>query len=505
MSRICAVITEETIEAARAALRRAASIADIAELRLDYLRDFDFNDLNHLALLLKDKPLPIIITCRAYNEGGQRHVEEEARLKLLVEGAKAGAEYCDIEAASFEAASRLSPDPSRLIVSHHNFAETPSDLEEIYERLCALPAAIHKIATRANRIADSLRVLRLIDRARNEGRQLIAVAMGEAGLMTRVIGPSRGSFLTFGSLTHGRESAPGQATCEELRDVYRVRSISRRTAMTGIIGNPVSHSASPAMHNAAFRALGLDFVYLPFQVEDPAEFFSRLIRADTREMDLNFRGLSVTIPHKVAVASLLDEIEEPARKIGAVNTVVIEGARLRGYNTDAEGAMGPLEKICELRGESCAVLGAGGAARAVVYGLRERGAHVTVFARDVEKARSFEESFGARVLPFDSFASSDARIVINTTPVGQRLLGEGQSLVPRRSLAGRSVVYDLVYNPLDTQLLRDARKEGCRTLDGLEMLVSQAALQFQLWTGHTAPTDVMREAAIKKIAPAPIA
>ncbi|HXG93412.1 MAG TPA: shikimate dehydrogenase [Blastocatellia bacterium] len=497
--RVCAVITEETVASARDAIRRAATVADIIEIRLDCLRDLDFTKIDNLRLLVENKPLPTIITCRSVSEGGRQYVDDRARLRLLVEGARRMADYCDIEAAHYEEAAKLAPDLSKLIVSYHNFIETPHDLESIYEQITRLPAAIHKIATRANAVSDSLRIFRLLERARREGKTLIALAMSEAGLMTRILGPSFGSLLTYASLERGRESAPSQITCKELIDTYRIHKITRATNITGIIGCPVSHSASPAMHNRAFAALGLDFVYLPIEVDDAARFITQFVRPATSEIELNLRGLSVTIPHKTAVMPLLDEIDDTARKVGAVNTIVLDGEKLAGFNTDVAGAIAPLEKMCPLGDESVAVIGAGGAARAVVYGLIERGARVTLFARDVMKARALAESFDVSAFPLDALASSDAQIIINTTPVGMRGHSCGESPIAREWLRGRTLAYDLIYNPLETQFLKDARAEGCAVLSGLEMLVAQAALQFRLWTGQDAPTDLMREAALKKI------
>jgi 3-dehydroquinate dehydratase / shikimate dehydrogenase len=497
--RVCAVIADATMDAARTAIKRAASIADMIEVRLDYLRDFDFADLDGLRALLEGKPLPAIITCRATSEGGKQQVDDHIRLRLLIEGARQAADYCDIEASHYAQASALSPDISRLIVSYHNFDETPVDLDSVYDRLIALPAAVHKIVTRANTITDALAIFNLLERARREGTRLIAIAMGQAGIITRVLGPSRGSFLTYGSLASGKESAEGQLTCEELIDLYRVRRLSRGTSITGIIGSPVGHSASPAMHNRAFAELDLDFVYLPFEVDGLAEFFGRFVNPATRELDWTLRGLSVTIPHKSAVIPLLDEVNETASKVGAVNTVVVSEGRLIGYNTDVQGSMGPLEKVCALTGENCAVIGAGGAARAVISGLLERGAGVRVFARNSRAAKSMSESFCVAVSPIESLASSDVRVVINTTPVGMRGHSEGSTPLPGEALQGRLIVYDLVYNPLETKLLIDARAAGCRTISGLEMLIAQAALQFELWTGKKPPIGTMRSAALAKI------
>ncbi len=497
--RICAVITKQTVEAARTAVGHAGRVADIIELRLDYLRDFDFTNPDNLRPLLEDKSVPVIITCRAVTEGGQQFVEDSIRLRLLVEGARRMADYADIEASVYAEAAKLSPDLSRLIVSYHNFDETPVDLDAIYDRLTALPAAVHKIVTRANNVADSLAMFSLLDRAAIEGRILIALAMQEPGLITRVLAPSRGCFLTYGSLGVGRESAPGQLSCYELSEVYRINDLSRNTKITGIIGRPVSHSVSPAMHNAAFKALELDCVYLPIEVDDVAEFFTRYVRPGSREIDWDLRGFSVTIPHKTAVLSCLDSLDPTARKIGAVNTVVITNGESTGYNTDASGALEALERVCALKGESCAVIGAGGAARAVVYGLLDRGARVTLFVRDLEKAKPLENEFAVTLEPVGGLGSSDASIVINTTPIGMRGHSENASPIPRAFLRNRIAAYDLVYNPIETRFLQDARSMGCLTISGIEMLVAQAGAQFELWTGKKAPLDLMRDAALRKL------
>ncbi|HWX40563.1 MAG TPA: type I 3-dehydroquinate dehydratase [Blastocatellia bacterium] len=522
---ICAVITEPTIDSARTAIKQAASAADMIELRLDYLTDFDFGRPDSLIQLLANKPVRAIITCRAAEEGGKCAIDDDIRLRLLVEGARTLADYCDVEAAHYERAMRFKPDLDRLIVSYHNFEETPPDLPSIYDRVCALPAAVHKIVTRANSISDTLAIFKLLDRASEENRKLIALAMGEAGLITRILGPSRGSFLTYGSLRSGAESAPGQLTCQDLNEIYGLDRITKATQITGIIGNPVSHSASPAMHNAAFQALGLDYVYVPFEVERVEEFFTRFVlrtqkgaqgtgvqstgslrensfrRLASDISDSGFggplRGFSVTIPHKTAVIPFLDEIDPTSHAVGAVNTVVIDNGLVRGYNDDVQGAVGPLARVCDLASEHCAVIGAGGSARAVIYGLKQRGARVSVFARDPFRAREVGEAFAVAVLPLEDLASSDAGVVINTTPVGMHGPGARSSPVPREVLRGKRIVYDLVYNPIETQFLRDAKQEGCQVISGLETLVAQAASQFARWTGKQAPVDLMRKAALR--------
>jgi 3-dehydroquinate dehydratase/shikimate dehydrogenase len=498
-ARICAVITEETVAAARARLKEAAQVADLIEIRLDYLRDFDFAKPENLGSLLEDKPLPVIITCRSIAEGGRQAIDDQIRLRLLIEGARNGADYCDIEAAHYEQAASLAPDPSRLILSHHNFKETPPDLFEIYYRQSRLPAAVHKIVTRANSVTDTLSIFQLLKQAREDGQNMIALAMGEPGIITRILGPSAGSYLTYGSLARGAESAPGQLTCRELETTYRVHQFSRETIITGIIGRPVSQSASPAMHNAAFQECGLDFVYLPIEVDDLEHFFARFVREESRAFDWRLRGLSVTIPYKTAVIPLLDEVDETAREIGAVNTVLVDRDCLKGYNTDVEGAIKPLEKVCAIKGESFGVIGAGGAARALIYGLKKRDARVTLFARDPDRARGLADSAGVAIHPIDEIEASDVRVIINTTPVGMRGHDEGSSLVRSQAFRGRLAAYDLVYNPLVTKFLKDAQAEGCLTISGLDMLVAQGSLQFELWTAREAPSDLMRAAALEKL------
>jgi 3-dehydroquinate dehydratase/shikimate dehydrogenase len=514
---ICAVITEPTIDSARTAIKEAALAADMIELRLDYLTDFDFGRPDSLVQLLANKPVPAIITCRAVDEGGKRAVDDDIRLRLLVEGARTLADYCDVEAAHYERAMRFKPDLDRLIVSYHNFEETPPDLPSIYDRVCALPAAVHKIVTRANSISDTLAIFKLLDRATEENRKLIALAMGEAGLITRILSPSRGSFLTYGSLRSGAESAPGQLTCQDLNEVYGLSRITRATKITGIIGRPLSHSASPAMHNAAFDALGLDYVYLPFEVDDVKQFFAEFVSpCQTRPratgvqstafrrpasdsscsgFDWPLRGFSVTIPHKTAVIPFLDEMDKTSQAVGAVNTVVIENGVMRGYNTDVGGAMEPLSRVCDIESEHCAVIGAGGSARAVIYGLKQSGARVSVFVRDLAKARQVGEAFAVPVLHLDALVGSDAGVIINTTPVGMQGSSVGLSPVPREAFKGRRIAYDTVYNPIGTQFLTYAKQEGSQLISGMEMLVAQAAGQFELWTSRQAPLDLMRSAA----------
>ena len=246
------------------------------------------------------------------------------------------------------------------------------------------------------------------------------------------------------------------------------------------------------------QAAGIDGVYLPLEVDDIASFIADFVHPKTKKLDWNLRGLSVTIPHKLSVIPFLDHVDATAQAIGAVNTVVVVGDELpnelHGYNTDVTGAMNALAPLYELRAARVAVLGAGGAARAICYGLRQRGADITIYARDLAKAQTLANEFNTSIAQLAAFNGRED-IVINCTPVGLRGHSEGQTPVAANTLQGVKLVYDLIYTPAETALLRAAKAAGCQTLSGLEMLIEQAVEQFRLWTGRAASLEVMRQAA----------
>jgi 3-dehydroquinate dehydratase/shikimate dehydrogenase len=392
------------------------------------------------------------------------------------------------------------PDWSRVICSHHDLVSMPNDLEQLYAGMAKTPAHILKIAVQADDAIDCVPVFRLLERARADGRQMIAIAMGEAGLATRILGPSRGAFLTYAALDDQSTNAPGQPTVDDLHNLYRIQKINRQTEVMGLVGMPVAHSVSPAMHNAAFESSGVNAVYIPFPVKEIASFMRRMVHPRTREIDLNIRGLSVTAPHKSAVMSHLDRVDLAATEIGAVNTIVVEEDELVGYNTDAFAFIQTVsQQIGDLQGARCAVIGAGGSAAAVVWALKRAGAAVTVLARDANKAASFAHRFNVnrQLLSESRLGSFD--VVINATPLGTSGPLEDQSPATAEQLHGARVVCDLVYNPLETRFLGEARAAGCETVGGLPMLVSQAVEQFKLWTGEDALEDLMRQVATKAI------
>ncbi|HKG48525.1 MAG TPA: shikimate dehydrogenase [Pyrinomonadaceae bacterium] len=473
MTRVCVPVCDKDLSAGE----RAVEWADLIELRLDCLEEIPEN-LNDIT---QKHPRPLILTFRPSEEGGHRNITREQRQTFWNSVApRAESIWWDVEG---DLTNDLAPDWSRVIVSHHDFSGVPADLNSIYERLAQTPAAVVKIAVQANDILDCLPVFELLDRARGEGREIIAIAMGNAGITTRVLGPSRGAFLTYGSLDDDSATAPGQVTARKLRSLYHIDTIDDETMICGLVGLPVMHSVSPHIHNAAFVSEGINGVYLPLEVHDALEFFKRMVHPRTRELSWNLRGLSITAPHKQAVMECLDSIDPDAKEIGAVNTVVIEEDRLLGYNTDAAGFIEPvLKRFGPLRDAKVAMIGAGGAARAAVWALNRESATVTLFARNVTKAQPLASLFGISCKSLSEASFDGFDLVINATPLGSGAYVD-QSPATREQLRGAGCVYDLIYNPRETRLLREARDAGCDALGGLEMLVAQARRQFELWTG----------------------
>ena len=477
--KICVPLSGKDIDALRHACECAVEQADIIELRLDSLEETP----RDLAEVLGNISLPVILTFRPSEQGGYRELSRSERMAFWNSTAPRGGEiWWDVEG---DLVQELSPDWQRVIVSDHDFSGVTSDLGQIYERLAATPAGVVKIAVQANDITDCIPVFQLLDRARRSGRQIIAIAMGNAGIATRILGPSRGSYLTYGALDDESGTAPGQINAQRLRSLYHADRIDRETMICGLVGLPVMHSFSPQIHNAAFAESKINGVYMPFEVKDIGAFCRRMVHPRTRELDWNLRGLSVTAPHKQTVMDQLDWIDPQAREIGAVNTLVVEGERLLGYNTDAAGFIAPLvARLGSLMDKQVAIIGAGGSARAAVWALRQEKARVTIFARNVAKAGALADMFGAPCEMLSSPTFDGYDLVVNTTPLGS---GEhiDESPATAEQLAGAYYVYDLIYNPMETKLLREARKVGCETLGGFEMLVAQAKCQFELWTGKT--------------------
>lgn len=505
--RICVPVCVNSVRELAPGMARAATAGDLVEIRFDCLESSELEQgLKQVADQMDSLNRSLIITFRPAEQGGRRALDRDSRFlfwtsKFWAFNKPRSADFYDIEVdLALGIAStdfyQGSVNWQTVICSHHDFVGIPDDLDKIYERMVSTPARILKIALHADDITDCIPIFRLLDRARREGREMIAIGMGTAGIVTRILGPSRGAFLTYGALETQSTTAPGQLTAEELRGLYRIDHINLQTQITGLVGLPVGHSVSPHIQNAAFAAAGVNGVYIPFEVRDVSAFIKRMVHPRTREIDWNLGGLSVTAPHKTAVIDHLDWIEPSAKEIGAVNTIVISDDVLLGYNTDATAVLKPvIEKLGPLRDARCAIIGAGGAASAALWGLRQEGAELTVFARKTEKAEVLAERFGAawETLGEASFDGFD--VVINTTPLGT--VGQFETATPAtaRQLRGARWAYDLVYNPTETLFLREAKEAGGETLGGLPMLIAQAAEQFRLWTGADASEGVMYEAA----------
>lgn len=514
LTRICISICESrAAELARTAAA-AAKLADMIELRLDCLPGVECTlALHQLDALQQELERPLILTLRPVEQGGRREIDALNRLAFWVEHFIYDEQYrgfadieCDllilIHQSEDERWKKL--DWERVICSHHDFAGTPIELEKIYERMATTPARVLKIAVSAMDVTDCIPVFRLLDRARSEGREIVAIAMNDAGIATRILGPSRGAFMTYGALDSASAVAPGQLSAATLTDLYRVGELNRQTEIMGLMGSPTAHSVSPQIHNAAFAAQGLNAVYIPFEVREAKDFIRRMVDPRTREVDWRLRGLSVTAPHKRACLELLDDVATPAREIGAVNTILIEDDRLIGHNTDAEAFLAPLlRRAIALDGARCALLGAGGAAQAVLWALAREGADVTVFARDMSKANRLAEKCGARAAGVSDARFDGFDLVINATPLGTRGYLERETPAVSSQLQGARLVYDLVYNPRSTRLMREAAEAGVLSIGGLEMLLAQAARQFTLWTGEDAPLEAMSEAARRALDSSP--
>ncbi|MBT4260797.1 MAG: shikimate dehydrogenase [Nitrospina sp.] len=464
----------------------AEPLADFLELRLDLMSDYD------LEALLAASTKPCIVTNRTKREGGQFSGSEEDRIEILKQAIAAGAEYVDIETSTPKQLLKPfleSERKSKVILSYHNFTDTPEEIGHLYELMCAMPADILKIVTYAREINNNLALFELLRRSKKDDKKLIALCMGEKGEVSRILSPLLGGFLTFGSLETGKETAPGQITSSKLRDIYRVCDKRDSFKIYGVIGNPVYKSMGYLIHNRAFKEIGSNDIYIPFLVDNVEKFF--------KEFSPYLEGLSVTMPFKEDIISMMDEIDEMAIKIGAVNTVVREGKGWKGYNTDCMGALKAIEKHVDLKNKNVLIIGAGGTAKAIGQGVYEKGAKITVtYNRDKEKGIQLGRELEAKVVSIQEIDNEEIDVLINCSPVGMSPNLE-ETPISSRCLRKGMVVFDSVYNPLETRLIREAKVAGCVTISGVELFVNQAVGQFELWTRQKAPAELMRDVVLQ--------
>jgi 3-dehydroquinate dehydratase/shikimate dehydrogenase len=496
--KICIPVCSETAAGLVAEINRAAELADIVEVRFDCLSPSELAvAVSTISGIKFGKPL--IATFRSPNEGGHSSASLAERVEFWRD-LPDGYEHRDFESDIAEMSSEQ-PDG---IVSFHDFDSVPENILSVYENLSSL-GDIVKLAVRVDEAADAIPLWKLIERANTDGRKIIPVAMGDAGKWTRILGLAHGAYLTYASAETGSETAPGQITAKDMLSIYRAKELDSETAVFAVLGDPIAQSLSPYMHNPAFVASGMNAVFLPLLIKDIGNFFRRMVKAESREVELNFGGFSVTMPHKQSIMPFLDAIEPTAAAIGAVNTVNFDNGKLRGFNTDALGFITPLKaKFGDLQGTRVAVFGAGGAARAVVYALKQENAEVTVYARDGQKAKALADEFGVNSASISTIGNNSLRladdhdIVVNATPLGMKGPQENETLFTSDQLAGVKFVYDLVTKATDTPIIREAKLAGVPTLGGIEMLIAQGMRQFEIWTGNAAPEETMRSAAFAR-------
>jgi 3-dehydroquinate dehydratase/shikimate dehydrogenase len=473
------------------ARQEAESGETFLEFRLDYL-DSPEHGIKVIRDVLKQHPGCIILaTCRRHQNHGKFNGGVEQQLRILDAAVNAGAQAIDVEIETAEAASeRLNSFRGRcqIVISYHNFETTPQ-LDALVKRMTRLPADAYKIVTAARKPSDNARVLAL---TRAYPRTpLVVLAMGELGFPTRVLSTAFGGLYTYATPLATQGTASGQVSARLLRHLYRIDKISKGVKVYGVIADPIRHSISPAVHNRAFQSRRLDAVYLPFQVS-PLQLRDFFVLADK----VPIAGFSVTIPHKQKVVRYLDAVDPLARRIGAVNTVWRKAGKWRGTNTDAQAVIVPLSRHVRPSKASVLIVGNGGAARGAACALIDAGAKVAIVGRNPDRVRALARICGAEPLLREQVDERQFDALVHATPIGM-FPHVNECFFNGRIPAG--IVFDMVYNPLETMLIRRAREENKVAVPGIEMFIEQAVRQFEIWTGESAPRAVMEKAAMEAL------
>jgi 3-dehydroquinate dehydratase/shikimate dehydrogenase len=492
---VCVVIGRTRHKMMQVEIQEAAKRgARLIELRLDFLaRSPDFKRL------LANKPCPLIATVRRPKEGGRWGGDEADRRMLLRQAIVAGFDWVDLETEVADEIRRFKD--VKRIVSYHNLRETPGDLEEIHERMCGQDPDVVKLAVMAQQPLDNLRVLDLIQTSRVP---TVALCMGDMGTPSRVLAAKYGAPFTYAAFNRERSMAPGLLAFDDLKRVYHIERVRADTQVYGVIGDPVAHSLSPLIHNTAFKRLGVNAVYVPFRVPRGK------LPAFLQDFDqVPVRGYSVTIPHKEAAAAAAKSPEPEVTLTGAANTLLKGEGGFLAYNTDFQSARDSLLANLpfttdggppSLSGRSVLLLGAGGAGRAVAHALHRAKALVTVTNRTLERAQQLAEEVGCRYMVWEARHNVLCDILINCTSVGMHP-NVDESPIHQSFLKQELMVFDTVYTPESTLLVKEARERGCHVLTGVEMFVRQAALQFHLFTGQEPPLDLMRQVVKRALSP----
>lgn len=488
LGKLCVALTgataDELIEKANAAIKET----NFLEFRLDYLN----KPLAALPALSKwvaaNGATTVIATCRCKAHGGNFTGSPTAALEVLQKAADSGFQIIDLELESAEKLPKNTIDKLRapgaaIIISWHDFTTTPKDLAPIRKRMEPFAPDFMKVVPTAKTLSDNITLMHFLAEMRDATADAVGICMGEAGIISRVLGLRAGSAFTFAAANATEATAPGQIAARTLIETYRVEQVDAATKVYGVAGNPIGSSMSPLMMNTAFRRETVNAVYLALQTSKADDLF-RLMR------EVPIHGLSVTMPLKQDVIPFLERTDPLSQKIGAVNTIArMPDGKFYGFNTDVAGIIGPIERRMSLRGAKVLVLGAGGAARAAIFGCRDKGADVSILNRTPETAAKIAKQSGAKVIKRDQLAKSTFDIIINCTPAGMNGNKTAAILTPAELNA--RIVFDTVYNPIDTPLLKMARAKGCAVITGVEMFVTQGARQFEIWTGKPAPDQEM--------------
>lgn len=462
------------------------------EFRLDYLADPSKGIAAIKKFVTRHTDCTILATCRRRQNQGKFTGSIEEQLRILNGARENGSHAVDLEIESAENCEEKLADlraSTYLLLSYHNYGGTPPRLDNVLRRMTRIPAHGYKIVTTARKPSDTSRVLALAKTFPKV--PTILLAMGEPGFATRVLSPALGGLYTYAAPNMATGTASGQVSAKKLRSLYRVGKFSRDARIYGVIADPVSHSISPAVHNRAFQAKRIDASYLPFLVK-PGQLKDFFVMAE----DLPLAGFSVTIPHKQKIIRYLDKVDLVAKRIGAVNTVWRKAGKWHGANTDAPGVTVPLEQHLRLNKSSILVVGNGGAARGAAFALAEAGAKLTITGRNIDRVRALASACGAEPLSRDQAEARGFDAVVHATPLG---MAPNLDKCFFKDKIPAKLVFDMVYNPLETELLKRARAQRAVVIPGIEMFIEQASRQFEIWTGQRAPRAVMEQAALEAL------
>ena len=473
------------------ARREAEAGETFLEFRLDYL-DRPCQGAEAIRGFLDQFPDSIVVaTCRRHQNHGKFNGSIEEQFAVLDLAVRHGAQAIDVEIETAEVAEeRLGQFRGRVqvVVSYHNYEATPP-MDTILGRVLRVQADVYKVVSTARKPSDNVRVLAAAKALPK--MRLVVLAMGEMGFPTRVLSPVFGGAYTYATPMLAEGTAAGQVSARYLRHLYRVERLTKSAKIYGVIADPIRHSISPAVHNRAFQSRRVDAVYLPFLVS-PAylrDFVSMAAK-------LPLAGFSVTIPHKQKIIRYLDAVDPLARRIGAVNTVWRKAGKWRGTNTDVAGVTQPLSRVLRLQNASVLIVGNGGAARGAACALSDAGAKIALVGRNADRVRALSKVCGAEALAREQLGSRHFDVLVHATPLG--MYPHVNECFFNGNIPAE-VVFDMVYNPLETMLIQRAREQGKTVIRGLDMFLEQAAKQFELWTGDAAPRAVMQKAAIEAL------